>query len=557
MSKIKKILIIIASIVILIAAAVVTIFQLNQYYLELSVAEEVTTLEYGMDELPEITAICKGTILNKEGTPISTTMEGELNTEKLGTYTVFFKALYKNMEISEEHTFVIQDTTAPRIELVSDPNHFTSPVAQYEEEGFLALDNYDGNITDQVVREETKDKVTYTVSDSSGNKTTVEREIIYKDVIAPILELTGGEEMSFNIGSDFEEPGYTATDDVDGNISDVVRVEGTVDGHKEGTYTLTYSVEDSSGNKTILERKVTVKDTKAPVIKLKGESSYYLLVGDNFKDPGFTATDNIDGDLTDQVKVEGKVNTKKTGQHTLTYKVTDSSGNTTTLVRSIFVYKKQTDIDNAVNGDKVVYLTFDDGPSKYTERVLDILDKYGVKATFFVTNQFPSYKHMIGEAYDRGHTIALHTYKHDYAQVYKSVDAYYSDLQKIQDLVIEQTGSPASIIRFPGGTSNTISRHYSSGIMTKLAKSVEKKGYQYCDWNVDSGDAGGTKTSSGVANNVINGMKKNKTSIVLQHDISSYSVEAVDKIISWGLANGYTFLPMSSNSPVYHFKPNN
>ena len=88
--------------------------------------------------------------------------------------------------------------------------------------------------------------------------------------------------------------------------------------------------------------------------------------------------------------------------------------------------------------------------------------------------------------------------------------------------------------------------------MTEITKTLPLYGYQYCDWNVDSGDAGGTKSSSGVANNVISGMKNHNISFVLQHDTTSYSIKAVDEILAWGIANGYTFLPMSPSTPMHH-----
>lgn len=204
------------------------------------------------------------------------------------------------------------------------------------------------------------------------------------------------------------------------------------------------------------------------------------------------------------------------------------------------------------SSDKIVYLTFDDGPGPYTEQLLDVLDRYGVKATFFVTNQNPGYQNLIGEIDRRGHTVALHTYSHDYS-IYKSETSYFKDLNKIKELCIAQTGKEPKIVRFPGGTSNTTSRKYCRGIMTTLAKSLGKQGYLYCDWNVTSGDAGGTSSESGVINNVIRGIKGKKISVVLQHDIKKFSVNAVDDIIKWGMANGYTFLPLTEDSPmIYH-----
>ena len=555
--KAKWILFIIVTILACALGGLFAVIKMNEYYLELSIKEDTTILEYGVDEIPEITALCKGTIINKEGTPVETTIEGELDFEKVGTYNVKFVAKYKKLELSQERTFIVQDTQAPEIELVYIPDYFTSPVAEYKEEGFTATDNYDGDITDQVKRKEKDGIVTYKVTDSSGNETVVKREIVYKDVVAPEITLEDGDEFIVNVGSEYEEPGFVAMDDVDGDISENVEITGEVDTEKEGNYVLTYKVADSSENTFEITRTVIVKDAKSPTINLKGDSSIQLLVGKKYKEPGFTATDNKDGDLTDKVTVKGKVNTKKVGKYEIKYTVSDSAGNKTKVTRTVFVYKKQSTTETKNPGKKVVYLTFDDGPSKYTAQLLDTLDKYGVKATFFVTDQFPAYRKMIGESSRRGHTIALHTYKHNFADVYKNIDAYYKDLQKIQDIVVDQTGKEATIVRFPGGTSNTVSKKYTPGIMTEITKTLPLYGYYYCDWHVDSGDSGSTRTAKGVAKNVIKGIKSYNVSIVLQHDITSYSVEAVDEILAWGIANGYTFLPMNESTPMIHHRVNN
>lgn len=555
----KKKIIILTSIscLLCIIASIFFVWKLNKYYLELSIHQKTISLEYGVDELPEITTLCKGTLINRKGTPVKTTMTGNLNLQKLGTYEVTFVAKYKGMTLSEDRTIVISDTLAPEIKLVSSPDYYTNPSMTYVEEGFTATDNYDGDITSQVVSEEKDGIVTYTVSDSSGNTASVERKIIYKDVIAPIITLNSGNQINLNKGKDFVDPGFTAIDECDGDISSSVVVEGKVDGHTYGTYTLTYRVTDSSGNVGEVKRTVRIADLTAPIITLKGAQSTYIKVGETYTDPGFVASDNIDGDLTTKVCVTGSVDTSKMGTNTITYQVTDSFGNTTTTTRSVFVYQKQA-IANPVNpGDKVVYLTFDDGPSKYTARLLDILDKYGVKATFFVTNQFPAYEYMIGETHRRGHTIACHTYKHKYDVLYQNETAYYNDLEAIKNIVVKQTGVTPTIVRFPGGTSNTVSKKYCKGIMSSLVNSISYHGFFYCDWNVSSGDAGGAKTTSAVADNVINGIKKKNVSIVLQHDITSFSVEAVEQILFWGIQNGYTFLPMSETTPMVHFNPQN
>lgn len=558
-SQKKKKIIIIASVAALfcILASIFTVWKLNKYHLELSISEKNITLEYGVDEMPEITALCKGTLINRKGTPVKTTMKGGVDLTKLGTYNITFSAKYKNMTLTEKRTVTITDTLAPEIKLVSSPDYYTNPSMKYVEEGFSAIDNYDGDITSQVISEEKDGVVTYTVSDSSGNTATAQRKIIYKDVIAPVITLKSGNNISLNKGKDFTDPGFTAIDECDGDITSAVTVEGKVDGHTYGTYTLTYQVADSSGNIGQTKRTVRIADLTPPVITLKGSQSTYIKVGTTYTDPGFTASDNIDGDMTAKVSVSGSVDTSKMGINTITYSATDSFGNKTTVKRSIFVYQKQM-VANPVNpGNKVVYLTFDDGPSKYTSRLLDILDKYGVKATFFVTDQFPKYQYMIGETHRRGHTIALHTYKHRYEVLYQNEAAYYNDLEAIKNIVVNQTGVTPTIVRFPGGTSNTVSRKYCKGIMSSLVNSISYHGFLYCDWNVSSGDAGGAKTASAVANNVISGIKKKNVSIVLQHDITSFSVEAVEQILFWGIQNGYTFLPMSETTPMVHFKPQN
>ena len=164
---------------------------------------------------------------------------------------------------------------------------------------------------------------------------------------------------------------------------------------------------------------------------------------------------------------------------------------------------------------------------------------------------------MITRTAQEGHTVAIHTYTHKYSQIYASDDAFLADLQAMQAVIEEYTGQQTMLTRFPGGSSNSISSAYNIGIMSRLTKKLQDMGYQYFDWNVDSNDAGGAKTSEEVFQNVIKGVKGRKYSIVLQHDIHKFSVEAVDDIIEWGLANGYTFEALTPSSPTAHHKVNN
>ena len=537
-----------------IAAVVVGLIVFNEYTVELNVKDGDWVYYEAGTELKEadLSAICKGTIFNRKGIPVEVIIDGDVDYTTLGEYRVKVKAIYQDAEAIASVILVVKDSTPPVIELISDPYHYTNPTHQYEEEGYSAKDNHDGDITSSVIRQEMDGKVIYTATDCSGNTTTVERVIQYKDVIAPVIVLQGEQEMTLDYGAEYVEPGFTATDECDGDITASVEVKGETNSQEPGEYTYIYTVADSSGNIGTITRIVRVLDVSGPNIILSGGRQLYLKIGSTYAEKGYQAIDNKDGDLTAQVSVSGTVDTTRPGNYTITYTVTDSSGNTSTVTRSVYVYEKQAESMVVNPGDKVVYLTFDDGPSQHTAALLDILDKYGVKATFFVTAQFPSSEYLIKETYDRGHTIALHTYSHEYNDIYKSPEAYYADLQRIHDIVYKQTGQNSWLVRFPGGTANTVSRKYCPGIMTTLSQGLGYHGYLYCDWNVTSQDAGGTTSTSQIVQNVITGISKRNVSIVLQHDIYKYSVDAVEEIICWGLANGYKFLPMDESTPMIH-----
>ena len=206
--------------------------------------------------------------------------------------------------------------------------------------------------------------------------------------------------------------------------------------------------------------------------------------------------------------------------------------------------------------EKVVYLTLDDGPSENTQKVLDILDQYNCNATFFVTGEMPEYKDMIKVAYDKGHTIGLHTYSHTYSKVYASVDAYFEDLDQIGQMVKDEIGYVPCFIRFPGGSSNTVSAKYTSGIMSELVKEVQDRGYQYYDWNASSGD-GATKTTQELIQQATSYHSNNL--ILLCHDAQAKdtTVEALPSIIEYYQSQGYVFKALDRDSFVAHHSVNN
>ena len=205
---------------------------------------------------------------------------------------------------------------------------------------------------------------------------------------------------------------------------------------------------------------------------------------------------------------------------------------------------------NTNQADKVIYLTFDDGPGSRTPELLAVLEKYNVKVTFFVMGD--SCLEYLDDIAAAGHAIGIHTYSHKYDEIYSSTDAFWEDFYKMDSIIYERTGIHTNLHRFPGGSSNTISKKLCPGIMTQLAQEIQDKGYYYFDWNVDSDDAGSATTADEVYQNVISGLKKTGHSVVLMHDVKSYTVDAVEQIIQWGLQNGYTFQALDENTPVTH-----
>ena len=205
---------------------------------------------------------------------------------------------------------------------------------------------------------------------------------------------------------------------------------------------------------------------------------------------------------------------------------------------------------------KVVYLTFDDGPSIYTNDILNTLDKYNVKATFFVTCS-GDINGLAKKILDKGHTLALHTCTHKYSNIYSSEDAYFNDLNEISTRVENITGYKSKYIRFPGGSSNTVSR-FNRGIMTRLTKKVQENGYKYYDWNIDSNDAAGANKNQ-VYSNVIGALKNSNrtTNMVLMHDTKSSTKDALDNIIKDALDMGYTFSNINDYTSEIHHGVNN
>lgn len=205
-----------------------------------------------------------------------------------------------------------------------------------------------------------------------------------------------------------------------------------------------------------------------------------------------------------------------------------------------------------------VYLTFDDGPSIYTDDILDILDRYEVKATFFVLGKEDEYsKEALQEIVERGHALGMHSYSHMYGDIYRSLEDFAEDFHKIQDYLYDITGIRSMIYRFPGGSSNTISKVD----IREFAEYLDSQNVEYYDWNISSGDGNsGQLDVRTIVNNSTSNLTKFQTSIILLHDAASKrtTVEALPIIIESILAMENTvILPITEDTePIQHIHIN-
>ena len=433
--------------------------------------------------------------------------------------------------------------------------------------------------------------------------------VLFRFMLFPVIKLNGGRKYFINYPNKFVEPGYKAS--IRGkDITNLVKVSGSVNNKKLGKYKLVYKVNnykierivevgdrvaptinlpkgdiyvcpskkfsntykvvdnydgditnkleieefnkgirfkavDSHNNKMVVERGLHYKDVEPPVVSLKGNKCDTMYLNSNYDDPGVIAKDNCS---VVEIKKTNNIDNTKLGKYSVNYNVCDIYGNCSKLVREVSVISKP------VPG--TVYLTFDDGPSGYTTDILNTLQKYGVHATFFVTG-YGSDQVLLREKED-GHAIGVHTFTHDYAKLYASRDAFWEDFYKAHDRVKRVTGIDTKILRFPGGSSNTISRRYTPGIMSYLVDEVHKRGYKYYDWNISSGDAvGGKIEADTIYKNVINNSSLNRTNMVLMHDTKRATRDALPRIIETLKSRGYTFAKIDENVPEVKQRVNN
>ena len=374
-----------------------------------------------------------------------------------------------------------------------------------------------------------------------------------------VITLNGDDPLIVGYGEVFTDPGATA--EYRGTIFHLLDREVAVtsshdvDSSKYGTYQILYHAvyKDKEANAT---RDVVIKDKTPPVLELD-ESANVVMNGQTWAD-SYTATDDKDGDITGMVKVSGQVDTSKNGTYEINYSVSDSAGNTVTATRRVIVSNIRVNNPSMAeeDGSNVIYLTFDDGPGPYTKELLDTLAKYNVKATFFVADRNPECEDLIKEEVEQGHTVGNHTASADLDVVYADENSFWEDYDKMDAIIEAQTGSKASIMRFPGGSTNTIG--VEEGGMAKLIEEARGRGLRYFDWTIICGDSGSEYSVDSLFANIrseldIPANQRYSILMVLCHDQVEETVQMMNDLIPWALENGFVFMPITDDTPDMNF----
>ena len=285
------------------------------------------------------------TVYDQDGSSTYTTT-GTVDTNVLGSYALTYTATDNSgNQATATRTVNVVDTTTPVITLIGDSQVNIEVGSAYTDAGATATDNYDGDLSSQIVVVNNVDvnmlgsyTVTYSVSDSSSNAATVvTRTVNVVDQTAPTITILGGNQITIEAGSSYIDAGATATDNYNNDVTADITVTNTVDPNIIGSYTVTYTVSDASGNQATAVRTVIVEDSTPPSITLVGSNPVSVEAGSSYSDAGATATDSYDGDLTSSIATNNNVDINTVGSYTVTYTVTDSSGNTATATRTVNV----------------------------------------------------------------------------------------------------------------------------------------------------------------------------------------------------------------------------
>lgn len=269
-------------------------------------------------------------------------LQEDPSTSEIGEYKKEYVLSHFGRTYSITRAIHVVDTTPPALELFGDLELTLSSIDFFQEQGYTATDNYDGDLTDSVTVSKEYDEststcvLTYSVQDSSGNTASAQRSISVKDLVPPELVLLGNTDI-YTHTANFTDPGYKATDDLAGDLTGAVIVETDYKAGMTGDFTFTYTVSDGAGNTVSAQRFVHITDTTPPKMSLLGNKTVKIHVGEAFADPGVKAIDDFDGDLSNNVLAAGEVDCNRAGTYTITYSVADACGNAAQITRSVVV----------------------------------------------------------------------------------------------------------------------------------------------------------------------------------------------------------------------------
>jgi len=218
----------------------------------------------------------------------------------------------------------------------------------------------------------------------------------------------------------------------------------------------------------------------------------------------------------------------------------------------LYFYRVQPPVDKVIPEGKQAFLTFDDGSSEYTRDILQVLAKYNIKATFFVNGtHLVAPKTINQEIVAAGHALANHTFTHNYSNIYASPEAFLADVNQLEELLIKETGLTTRILRFPGGSNNTVADKNGPGTMDAIKAAVTEKGYVFYDWNVYPGDS--DTPPQIMVQRALSQATGKETAIILLHDHRKRpeTLQALPKMIEGLQAQGFKFYALNTSVPPY------
>lgn len=435
--------------------------------------------------------------------------------------------------------------TFPRLQLNGKKNMVISYRDKYQEPGVIiknANDNYlskiiiDSNIDDDTIGNYYVD---YSLK-MGIRQLHVRRNIKVIDEIAPVIKLKGDQIIEISINEEYKEPGYKATDEYDGNLTDRVEVIGVVDNKNYGEYAIKYKVTDNSNNTVEVNRIVKVIDEIAPKIECNAEYSAFKIGSENII--GCKAIDNFDGDITEKIKISGDYDTNKKGIYTVEYSAEDDAGNKTKINHNIIIYEE---IENPV-----AYITFNEETNELAEQVLQLLKENSIKATFFVSQQDNDNYQYLNKIIEEGHELGIYGYYNN--QQYKDLSTFKEYFEAMQQLIYNKTGENTKIYRFNGGSN---SKYLNNNEFKKIKKYLDERGLTYYDWNIDAEYTTSLAiTSKEIEENIINQLFQNKEKeIIISFKVKQDTIDVLHETIKILKEMNYSF-DIISNAEKIQFR---